>query len=105
MMGIPAEELPRLSLLPAEAANVAVLFDPIQNPMAFLVLSLGFGAVHLIAGMAVTHDYPMFKNIITILGTIIAMACIIFIALLFSMLLSKLLSLVTNIVTEIQYRA
>ncbi len=59
----------------------------------------------LIAGMAVTHDYPMFKNIITILGTIIAMACIIFIALLFSMLLSKLLSLVTNIVTEIQYRA
>ena len=53
MMGIPTEELPRLSILPAEAANVAVLFDPIQNPMAFLVLSLGFGAVHLIAGMAV----------------------------------------------------
>ena len=32
---------------------MAVLFDPIQNPMAFLVLSLGFGALHLIAGMAV----------------------------------------------------
>ena len=53
MMGIPADQLPRLSLLPAEAANVAVLFDPIQNPMAFLLLSLGFGGVHLIAGMAV----------------------------------------------------
>lgn len=53
MMGIPADQLPRLSILPTEAANVAVLFDPIQNPMAFLVLSLGFGAVHLIAGMAV----------------------------------------------------
>ncbi len=53
MLGIPADQLPRLSLLPAEAANVALLFDPIQNPMAFLLLSLGFGAVHLIAGMAV----------------------------------------------------
>lgn len=53
MMGIPADQLPRLSLLPAEAANVAVLFDPIQNPMAFLIISLGFGALHLIAGMAV----------------------------------------------------
>lgn len=53
MMGLPPEQLPRLSLLPAEAANVAVLFDPVQNPMAFLILSLGFGALHLIAGMAV----------------------------------------------------
>jgi hypothetical protein len=58
----------------------------------------------LIAGMSVTHDYSMFKNIITILGTIVAMACIIFIVLLFSMLLSKLISLVTNLITEIQYR-
>ena len=29
MMGMAPEELPRLSILPAEAANVAVLFDPI----------------------------------------------------------------------------
>jgi len=58
----------------------------------------------LIAGTMVTHDYSMFKNIITLLGTIIAMAFIIFIVLLFSMLLSKLVSLVTNIVSEIQYR-
>ena len=53
ILGQTAAELPRLSLLPAEAANVAILFDPIQNPMAFLVISLGVGAVHLIAGMAV----------------------------------------------------
>ena len=58
----------------------------------------------LIAGMMVTHDYSMFKNIITILGTIVAMAFIIFIVLLFSMLLSKLVSFVTNLITEIQYR-
>ena len=53
VMGIPADQLPRLSLLPSEAANIAILFDPLQNPMAFLILSLGFGALHLVAGMAV----------------------------------------------------
>ena len=43
-------------------------------------------------------------EMITIVGTLIAMVCIIFIVLLFSMLLTKLVSLVSNIVTEIQYR-
>ena len=58
----------------------------------------------LFFGTMVTHDYTIFKNLITILGTIVAMAFIVFIVLLFSMLLSKLVGLVTNIVTEIQYR-
>ena len=53
MMGMSEEELPNLALLGSDAANVAVLFDPLQNPMAFLVVSLGIGAIHLIAGMAV----------------------------------------------------
>ena len=56
-------------------------------------------------GTMVTHDYSMGKNVITVLGTVLAMACIVFIALLFSMLLSKLVSLGTNIFTELQYRA
>ena len=59
----------------------------------------------LFFGTMVTHDYSLFKNLITILGTIVAMAFIIFIVLLFSMLLSKLVSLFTNIITELQYRA
>ncbi len=53
MMGVPESELPNLALLGSSAANVAVLFDPLQNPMGFLVVSLGIGAIHLIAGMAV----------------------------------------------------
>ena len=52
-LGLAPEQLPNLSLLPAEAANVAVLFDPLQNPMGFLIVSLGVGAVHLLGGMAV----------------------------------------------------
>lgn len=53
MMGIPEAELPDLALLGSTAPNVALLFDPLQNPMGFLIVSLGIGAVHLIAGMAV----------------------------------------------------
>lgn len=55
-------------------------------------------------GVMVTHDYSLFKNLITIIGTVVAMACIVFVVLLFSMLLTKLVSLVTNVITEIQYR-
>jgi len=62
-------------------------------------------AILLFFGTMVTHDYSMGKNFITILGTVVAMAFIVFIVLLFSMLLAKLVSLVTNIVTELQYRA
>lgn len=53
MLGIPEDQLPNLALLPGESATLAVLFDPLQNPMGFLIFSLAAGAVHLIAGMAV----------------------------------------------------
>lgn len=53
ILGMAETDLPNLALLGANAANVALLFDPIQNPVGFLLLSLGVGAVHLIAGMAV----------------------------------------------------
>ncbi len=52
-VGQAPEQLPNWSLLPSEAANVAIIFDPLQNPMGFLIVSLAIGAVHLIAGMAV----------------------------------------------------
>ena len=58
----------------------------------------------LFFGTMVTHDYSLFKNLCIIIFTIVAMACIVFIVLLFSMLLSKLVSLITNLITEIQYR-
>lgn len=53
MLGIPAEQLPNLALIRGESATLALLFDPLQNPMGFLIFSLAAGAVHLVAGMAV----------------------------------------------------
>ena len=71
----------------------------------FGVLAFIWVGVLVFFGTMVTHDYSLFKNFIIILSTIVAMAFIIFIVLLFSMLLAKLVSLVTNLITEIQYRA
>lgn len=53
MLGIPEDQLPNLALIPGDSATLALLFDPLQNPMGFLIFSLAVGAVHLIAGMAV----------------------------------------------------
>ena len=53
MMGMTDAQLPNLALLGGAAPTLALLFDPLQNPMGFLIVSLGVGAVHLIAGMAV----------------------------------------------------
>ncbi len=77
-----------------EAAIVSVI-----GTFAFIWVGL-----LLFAGTMITHDYSLTKNLVTVLGTVVAMACIVFIVLLFSMLLTKLVSLVTNIVTELQFR-
>ena len=58
----------------------------------------------LVLGVMVTHDYSIGKNLLTIVGTILGMVCIMFIAILFSTLLGKLVGFVTNIIDEIRFR-
>ncbi len=55
-------------------------------------------------GMMVTHDYTFSKNVLTSLGTIVGMAIIMFIGVLFSTLLAKIISFISSIVTEITFR-
>ena len=72
-----------------------------------LVTTLAFvwmGIMVFFATM-VTHDYSMGKNLLTFIFTIVGMAVIMFVAVLFTTLVGKIVSLITNIVTELQYRA
>ncbi len=55
-------------------------------------------------GSMITHDYSLGKNLIISISTIVGMAAIMFIALLFSSLLQKIISFITSIVMEISYR-
>ena len=52
----------------------------------------------------VTHGYSFFKNVITVILTIAAMAFLMFLALLFSSLIGKVISFIAGIVVEINYR-
>ncbi len=74
----------------------------------FISMLISFGwtwvAFLVFCGMMITHDYSLFKNFITCIGTIVGMAFIMFLAILFSTLVVKMVSFVSNIVTELTYR-
>ncbi len=71
-----------------------------------LVVAVGYVWCGLLIffGFMTTHDYSTGKNLITVIGTIVGMAIIIFVALLFSGLIAKMISFVSSIITEIAYR-
>jgi sugar lactone lactonase YvrE/tetratricopeptide (TPR) repeat protein len=77
-----------------------------ESTILGFVSSLGLiwsGAL-IFFGMMVIHDYSIGKNIITSLGTIVGMALIMFIGILFTTLIQKVFFLGYNIYVEISYR-
>lgn len=93
-----------LLIIPATAiTNVLTLSEATIYTMLTSVAWVWLGLL-LFFGTMVTHDYAMGKNIITCLGTILAMAVIIFCVLLFSTLLMKMVTFITGIVVELSYR-
>jgi len=77
-----------------------------EGSMVNLLISIGFVWVALLLffGTLVTHDYSLGKNVVTVLGTIVAMAVIMFVAILFSSLVVKMVQFVISLVTEIGNR-
>ena len=93
-----------LLLIPVTLASNFVTNSEIDIIGFVSTLSFIWLGLLVFFGTQVTHDYTMGKNIITILGTLVGMVFIMFLALLFSTLVTKMVSLITNIVTEIRYR-
>ncbi len=79
-----------------------------NSEKGFITLLLGVAYVWvgmlLFFGIMVTHDYSLGKNILTVILTIVGMAVIMFLVVLFSSLCMKMVSFVSNIITEISYR-
>lgn len=93
-----------LTIVPATLfSNVLV-----KSEMDFVSFIIGIGftwaGILLFCGMMVTHDYSLFKSIITSVATVVGMAVIMFIGILFSGLLMKIFNFISNIVIEISYR-
>lgn len=70
----------------------------------FNTIAFGWLAILLFFGTMITHGYSMAKNVCTILLTVLAMAFLMFLALLFSSLMGKIVSFIAGIVTELNFR-
>ena len=77
-----------------------------EGSMVNLLVTVGviWMAMLLFFGTLVTHDYSLGKNVITMLGTILAMLVIMFVIILFSSLVMKMVTFVIAIVKEIGNR-
>ena len=95
--------LPIFIILTTAFSNVALKteVDMLDMLVTFAFIWVGF---LLFFGTMTTHDYSLGKNVLTTVGTLVAMIFIMFIALLFTTLLGKVVGLVSNIITEISYR-
>ena len=95
--------LPLFIIISTVLSNIMITSE---GTMVTLVITLGYVWVGLLLffGTLVTHDYSLGKNFITILGTIVAMAIIMFIAILFSSLVIKMIQFVISIFAEIGNR-
>ena len=102
-VGYAVAPLPLFLVLSTLFSNIIVLEEAM---IVSLLTALGFVwcALLLFFGLMVTHDYSMGKNLLIVIFTIVGMAIIIFMALLFSGLIGKMVSFVSSIITEIAYR-
>jgi tetratricopeptide (TPR) repeat protein len=93
LLTIPATLLTHV-LSSAESGIITLL-----NTFAFIWVGL-----LLFFGIMVTQDYSFMKNILTVIVTIVGMAFIMFLIILFVTLVSDIVGLVRNIITEMSYR-
>lgn len=93
-----------LMLIPATMLTHVLTLD--ESAIISLLIGVAYVWVGflLVFGVMTTHDYSFGKNILTVLGTLVGMVILMFIALLFSGLLGKIVSFFTNIYTEISLR-
>ena len=99
------------SLLPiillVTPATIATNFMTVTElNVSELIVSFSFiwMGILLFVGTLVTHDYTIFKNVLTCAFTIVGMLFIMFVGILFSTLLGKIVGFVSDIIMEINYR-
>ena len=93
-----------LTIIPTTIASNFVIAS--ETDILTLIVTIGFiwTAFLIFFGMMVTHGYNIPKNLATTLGTIVGMAFIMFLGILFTSLVMDIVSFVTNIVSEVTYR-
>ncbi len=82
------------------------LSNTVGDGIVTLVTAIGYVwvAYLLFFGTLVVQDYSLGKNVITTIGTILCMAVIMFVVILFASLVGDMVGFVSNLITEISYR-
>ena len=101
--GYSLAPLPPFVIIATVLTNIVTVDS---NTIISMLISIGviWMIFLLFFGTLVTHDYTLGKNFITILGTIVAMAVIMFVIILFSSLMVKMIMFISTIVSEIGNR-
>jgi len=93
-----------LLMLPATIASNFLIASEGGIISLFVSIAFIWMGLLLFIAMMVTHNYSAGKNALTCIATIVGMAFIMFMGLLFSSLVGKIVSFITNIINEISYR-
>ena len=93
-----------LMMIPATLLTNVLSAD--ESAIVSLIVTIGYiwAAMLLFFGSMIIHDYTLSKNIVITLFTIVGMAFIMFVGVLFSGLVTKLFSFFYNIYTELALR-
>lgn len=79
-----------------------------ESEIGFVTLFIGIGyfwvGFLLFFGTMTIHDYSLLKNVLTCIASIVGMAIIMFLGVLFSSLIGKIFSFIYNIILELSYR-
>ena len=93
-----------LLIIPATAITNVLALSEMRIYTMIVGLAWVWVALLVAVGTMVTHDYTLGKNILTLIGTVVAACFVIFCAVLFSTLCAKMVSFISGIVTEIAFR-
>ena len=101
--GYSLAPLPLFVLVSTLLTNVVTVSEG-AIPNMLITIAFVWVVILIFFGTLVTHDYTLNKNLITILGTIVAAAVIMFVAILFSSLVVKMVSFIISLISEIGNR-
>ncbi|MBO5109611.1 MAG: YIP1 family protein [Clostridia bacterium] len=91
--------------IPATIISNVLVADEVQILGLISGISYVWVGMLIFIGMMVTHNYSMLKSITTCLFTIVGIAFIVFVAILFSSLIMKLVMFITTIAQEIAFHS
>lgn len=94
-----------LCTIPLTLVSHVLISDELSILNLFTTVILAWVLMLVFCGLMTVHDYSFGKNVIVCILTIIGIAFMLFIGIVFLSLTGKVLSLITSIVTEISYRS